>query len=140
MEARCFTFGPFVLIPERQLLLREGMPVRIGARAVEILTVFVERPGELLDKQKIISLVWSDTFVDESNLKVNIAAIRKAIDPSDSKLSCIVTVIGRGYRFVEPVKFVGMDAQISLWDVYPQRNIATNQESSGFTDRLPLAG
>ena len=120
MEARCFSFGPFVLIPERQLLLREGTPVRIGARALEILTVLVERWGELLDKQEIISSVWTDTFVDESNLKVNIAAIRKAIDPSESKLSCIVTVIGRGYRFVEPVKVVDMDEQIgvSKYSVY----------------------
>ena len=120
MEPRCFSFGPFVLIPERQLLLKDGSPVRVGTRALEILTVLVERWGELLDKQKIISLVWTDTFVDESNLKVNIAAIRKAIDPIDSKLSCIVTVIGRGYRFVEPVKVVDMDALIgqSKYSVY----------------------
>jgi len=120
MEPRCFSFGPFVLIPERQLLLKEGSPVRVGTRALEILTVLVERWGELLDKQTIISLVWTDTFVDESNLKVNIAAIRKAIDPVDSKLSCIVTVIGRGYRFVEPVKVVDMDAPIaqSKYSVY----------------------
>ena len=140
MEARCFSFGPFMLIPERQLLLRDGMPVRIGTRAVEILTVFVERPGELLDKQKIISLVWSDTFVDESNLKVNVAAIRKVIDPIGSKLSCIITVIGRGYRFVEPVKCIGMDTQISLWNGYPERNTALNQLLPGFSDHLPLAG
>ena len=120
MEARCFSFGPFVLIPERQLLLREGTPVPIGARALEILTVLVERWGELLGKQEIISSVWTDTFVDESNLKVNIAAIRKAIDPSESKFSCIVTVIGRGYRFVEPVTVVDIDTQIgqSKYSVY----------------------
>src|SRR5262249_34169832 len=124
MEPRCFSFGPFVLIPERQLLLKEGSPVRVGSRALEILTVLVERHGELLNKQEIISLVWTDTFVDESNLKVNIAAIRKAIDPSDSKLSCIVTVIGRGYRFVEPVKVVDMDAQIgqSEYSAYAARS------------------
>ena len=130
MEPRCFSFGPFVLLPERQLLLREGSPVRVGARALEILTVFVERPGELLGKQEIISLVWTDTFVDESNLKVNIAAIRKAIDPGGSELSCIVTVIGRGYRFVEPVKVVGMDAQIGLWNGFSEQKSAAHQQSS----------
>src|SRR5215831_15212864 len=129
MEPRCFYFGPFVLIPERQLLLKEGSPVRVGSRALEILTVLVERHGELLNKQEIISLVWTDTFVDESNLKVNIAAIRKAIDPSDSKLSCIVTVIGRGYRFVEPVKVAAIGAEISLWNVYPERKSTADQQS-----------
>jgi DNA-binding winged helix-turn-helix (wHTH) protein len=79
MEVRCFPFGPFMLIPERHVLLRGGTPVRLGSRPLDILTVLVERAGELLDKQKIMSLVWNDTFVDESNLKVNIAAIRKAM-------------------------------------------------------------
>ena len=139
MEARCFSFGPFALIPERQLLLREGTPVHIGPRALEILTVLVERSGELLGKQEIISLVWTDTFVDESNLKVNIAAIRKAIDPSDSKLSCIVTVIGRGYRFVEPVEVGTMGAEISLWNVYPERKSAADQRSAGFSGSLLLS-
>ena len=139
METRCFSFGPFVLIPERQLLLREGSPVRVGARALEILTVFVKRPGELLGKQEIISLVWTDTFVDESNLKVNIAAIRKAIDPSDSKLSCIVTVVGRGYRFVEPVTTVVIGAGISLWNVYPERQSTADQQFAGLSDSLLLS-
>jgi len=139
MEAHCFSFGPFVLIPQRQLLLREGTPVRIGTRALEILTVLVERSGQLLNKQEIISSVWTDTFVDESNLKVNIAAIRKAIDPSDSKLSCIVTVIGRGYRFVEPVKVAAMGAEVSLWNVYPERKSTAEQKSAGFSDSLLLS-
>ena len=139
MEARCFSFGPFVLIPQRQLLLRDGKRVRIGTRALEILTVLVERSGELLNKQEIISAVWTDTFVDESNLKVNIAAIRKAIDPSDSRLSCIVTVIGRGYRFVEPVKVAAMvAAEISLWNGYPERQSTADQQPAGFSDSLLL--
>src|ERR1700756_2433106 len=136
MAPRCFSFGPFVLIPERQLLLKDGSPVRVGTRALEILTVLVERWGELLNKEEIISSVWTDTFVDESNLKVNIAAIRKAIDPIDSTLSCIVTVIGRGYRFVEPVTIAAMGAEISLWNVYPERKSTVDQQSAGLSDSL----
>jgi DNA-binding winged helix-turn-helix (wHTH) protein len=136
MGPRCFSFGPFVLIPERQLLLKEGSPVRVGARALEILTVLVERSGQLLNKQEIISSVWTDTFVDESNLKVNIAAIRKAIDPIGSTLSCIVTVIGRGYRFVEPVTIAAMGTEISPWNVYPERKSTIDQQSTGFSDSL----
>jgi DNA-binding winged helix-turn-helix (wHTH) protein len=139
MELRCFSFGPFVLIPERQLLLKEGSPVRIGTRALEILTVLVERSGELLNKQEIISSVWTDTFVDESNLKVNVAAIRKVIDPRGSKLSCIVTVIGRGYRFVEPVEVAAVAGEISLWNVYPERKSTADQQSTGFSDSLLLS-
>jgi len=103
MEVQCFSFGSFVLIPARQALLRRGTPVRLGARALEILTVLVQRPGAVIDKRELMSLVWSDTFVDDSNLKVHIAALRKALDEDDSQPSCIATVIGRGYRFVETV-------------------------------------
>src|SRR5262247_3171495 len=78
--------------------------VRLGNRAFEILSILVQRAGELISKQELISLVWPDTFVDESNLKVNIAAIRKALDEGGSHPSCIATIIGRGYRFIEPVE------------------------------------
>src|SRR5215470_7397452 len=104
MRARCFSFGPFVLIPDRQILLRGETQVRLGNRAFEILSILVQRAGELISKQELISLVWPDTFVDESNLKVNIAAIRKALDEGESHPSCIATIIGRGYRFIEPVE------------------------------------
>jgi predicted ATPase/DNA-binding winged helix-turn-helix (wHTH) protein len=103
MEARCFSFGPFVLIPSRQALLRKGTQVPLGTRALEILSVLVQRPGAVVDKQELMSLVWTDTFVDDSNLKVQIAALRKTLDENGSQPSCIATVIGRGYRFVEPV-------------------------------------
>jgi len=93
-----------VLIPDRQILLRGETPVRLGNRAFEILAILVQRAGELISKQELISLVWPDTFVDESNLKVNIAAIRRALDEGGSHLSCIATIIGRGYRFIEQVQ------------------------------------
>jgi predicted ATPase/DNA-binding winged helix-turn-helix (wHTH) protein len=103
MEASCFSFKSFVLMPARQTLLRRGAPVHLGTRALDILTVLVQRPGTVVDKQELMSLVWADTFVDASNLKVHIAALRRALDEDDSQSSCIATVSGRGYRFVEPV-------------------------------------
>jgi len=112
MEARCFSFGHFVLIPARQALMRRGAQVRLGARALEILTALVEKPGTVIDKQELISRVWTDTFVDESNLKVQIAALRKALDEDAAQPSCIATVIGKGYRFVEPVLDGAMNASI----------------------------
>jgi DNA-binding winged helix-turn-helix (wHTH) protein len=103
LESQSFSFGPFVLTPARQELLRGGSPVHLGARALEILTVLVQRPGTVIAKQELMSLVRTDTFVDDSNLKVHIAALRKALDEGRSHSSCIATAIGRGDRFVEPV-------------------------------------
>src|ERR1700761_1914688 len=112
MEVRCFSFGPFVLIPARQTLLRKGTQVPLGTRAFEILSVLVQRPGAVVDKRELMSLVWTDTFVDDSNLKVQIATLRKALDQNGSQPSCIATVIGRGYRFVDPVFDCPLDNRI----------------------------
>ena len=100
---RTLTFGRFTLIPPRQLLLREGVPVRIGSRALDILVVLAQRSGELIAKHELIAKVWPDTFVDESNLKVNVSLLRRALDDTQKPPQYIATVPGRGYRFVAPV-------------------------------------
>nr|WP_314543176.1 winged helix-turn-helix domain-containing protein [uncultured Massilia sp.] len=99
-----YVFGPFVLIPARQSLLHGEVPVRIGSRAMDILTLLVERAGELVSKSELIARVWPDTVVDESNLKVNIAALRRVLGdggPDDARY--IATVTGRGYKLIAPV-------------------------------------
>jgi DNA-binding winged helix-turn-helix (wHTH) protein len=100
---RTLTFGRFTLIPPRQLLLREGVPVRIGSRALDILAVLAQRSGELIAKHELIAKVWPDTFVDESNLKVNVSLLRRVLDDTQKPPQYIATVPGRGYRFVAPV-------------------------------------
>lgn len=101
---RSFAFGPFVLHPARHLLLQDERPVRIGSRALDILTALVERPGELVGKRELIARVWPDTFVDEGNLKVNMAALRRVLARDPAAPQYIATVVGRGYRFVAPVR------------------------------------
>jgi DNA-binding winged helix-turn-helix (wHTH) protein len=107
---RALTFGRFTLIPTRQLLLRDGVAVRIGSRALDILVVLVQRSGELIAKRDLIAAVWPDTFVDESNLKVNVCLLRHALDDTQKPPQYIATVPGRGYRFVAPVLIGGAAA------------------------------
>lgn len=102
--ARSFAFGPFLLLPERQLLLHDQSPVRIGGRALDILTTLVERPGQVVTKSELIARVWPNVFVDEGNLKVHIAAVRRTLgDGGRDDVRYIATVVGEGYRFVAPV-------------------------------------
>ncbi|WP_232495278.1 winged helix-turn-helix domain-containing protein [Novosphingobium kaempferiae] len=96
-------FGPFSLQPERQLLLHGTKPVRIGGRALDILTVLVSRAGEVVRKRELMELVWRDLTVEECNLKVNIAALRKTLGDQPIEPRYIATIVGRGYRFVSPV-------------------------------------
>lgn len=97
------TFGRFRLIPARQQLLCDGVPVRIGSRALDILAVLARRSGELVAKHELIAAVWPDTFVDESNLKVNVCFLRHALGDTQKQPEFIATIPGRGYRFVAPV-------------------------------------
>jgi predicted ATPase len=81
----------------QRILLEEGRPVRLGARAFDILVALARRPGELVSKQTLMAEVWPGTFVEGANLRVNIAALRKALGDTDAQL--IRTDPGRGYRF-----------------------------------------
>ena len=76
------------------------VPVAIGSRALDILCVLIERAGEIVSKDEIIAAVWPETVVEDSNLTVQISALRRVVDRGPSDGSCIQTVPGRGYRFV----------------------------------------
>ncbi len=99
-------FGPFRLVPARQLLLHGDEVVQLGGRAFDILQVLVEHAGELVEKGTLISRAWPHTFVEECNLRTAIAAVRRALNGTRSTIDYLVTVPGRGYRFVAPVSIV----------------------------------
>jgi DNA-binding winged helix-turn-helix (wHTH) protein len=98
-----YRFGEFQLLVRRQLLVYAGVPVRVGTRALAILTGLVQGEGDLVTKEKLIAAAWPNTFVEDSNLKVNIANLRRALATHDPGQDYIATVPGRGYRFIAPV-------------------------------------
>lgn len=95
-------FGSFVLFPQRYLLLRHGEPVALGSRALELLIALTSRPGQLLEKAELMARAWPRVIVEECNLRAQIVALRRILRETD-QCDCIVTVPGRGYRFVAPV-------------------------------------
>jgi DNA-binding winged helix-turn-helix (wHTH) protein len=101
---RSFSFGRFVLVPARQLLLENGVAVRIGGRALAILSVLVCRPGETVDKAALMAQVWGRTVVEQGNLKVNMAALRRVLGERREAPSYIATINGRGYKFIASVQ------------------------------------
>ncbi|MDR6624406.1 winged helix-turn-helix domain-containing protein [Caulobacter segnis] len=103
-QPRSFAFGPFVLNPEQQMLIEDETPVALGGRAFDLLTALVEQPGVVLSKNELLARGWPGLAVEEANLKVNIAALRRALGEKAGSLQYIATVIGRGYRFVAPVR------------------------------------
>lgn len=109
-----YFFGGYRFFPRRQLLLRGEVPVRVGARALDLLQLLLERQGELVSKADLLKFAWPDTFVHESNLKVNIAALRRSLPQEQAELPYIVTVPGRGYRFAAPAHFDTADATSAI--------------------------
>ncbi len=99
-----YRFGAFELLVRRQLLVHAGTPVSVGTRALAILTLLVERAGELVTKEELVAGAWPSTFVHQANLKVNVANVRRVLSGRDARQDYISTVPGRGYRFVGPVR------------------------------------
>jgi predicted ATPase/DNA-binding winged helix-turn-helix (wHTH) protein len=100
---RVVSFGPFHLHLDRRLLLEGGRSLRVGSRALEVLIALVERASELVSKDELMAQVWPNTTVEESNLKVHIAALRRALADGQGGNRYIQTVPGRGYRFVAAI-------------------------------------
>jgi TolB-like protein/DNA-binding winged helix-turn-helix (wHTH) protein/Flp pilus assembly protein TadD len=86
------------------------VPMAIGSRALDILGVLIERPGDLVSRAAMMDAVWPETAVEDSNLNVQVAALRRILDEDREQGSCIQTVSGRGYRFTESVKREEADA------------------------------
>lgn len=99
---RIFHFGSFSLNEAEQQLLRNGEPVRLAPKAFDVLRVLIQNRACLVTKEKLLQEVWPDAFVEEANLSVNVASLRKALDEGN-EWRCIETIPKRGYRFVAPV-------------------------------------
>ena len=89
-------FGRFRLLRQRRELLADGVPLELGGRAFDVLIALIDAGGSVLSKDDLMRRVWAGRIVEENNLQVQIAALRKAL-AGDRDL--VRTVAGRGYQF-----------------------------------------
>jgi predicted ATPase/DNA-binding winged helix-turn-helix (wHTH) protein len=101
--SEAFAFGPFRLLVARRELLAHGVPVTLGQRAFEILLTLVSRHGQLVTKDELMAEVWPGVVVEENNIQVHISAVRKVLAAAGDGERYLLTVAGRGYRFVAPI-------------------------------------
>jgi DNA-binding winged helix-turn-helix (wHTH) protein len=94
------SFGQFRLDLKGQGLARDGRPVPLGSRALDILGVLASARGDVVTKDQLMERVWPGRVVEENNIQVHISALRKALDDGDTTQSHVVTVPGRGYRLI----------------------------------------
>ena len=96
-------FGAYRIDAGKRLLLRAGEVVPLTPKCFEILLMLVENSGQVIDKEVLMKRVWPDSFVEDGNLTYNISVLRKALGERTNEHLYIVTVPGRGYRFVADV-------------------------------------
>jgi TolB-like protein/cytochrome c-type biogenesis protein CcmH/NrfG len=147
MQGSRFAFGQFVLDPDAGMLLRNDVPVAVGHRGLKLLAALVGRPGEILGKAELMDAAWPGTAVEEGNLTVQIAQLRKLLGPAgdggEGGGEWIVTVPRVGYRFAGAVEQLGgakrkplpLPGKPSI-AVLPFVNISNDPEQGAFADGL----
>lgn len=143
MQRVHLTFGPFVLDPEKGTLLRQEIPISIGHRGITLLATLAARPGEILTKAELMEAAWPGLAVEESNLTVQIATLRKALGPTDQGGAWIATVPRVGYRFTAPVERVEGSVRRSIAPsgkptiaVLPFANFSGDQDQHYLSDGI----
>ncbi|MFJ2485719.1 ATP-binding protein [Pseudomonas sp. NPDC087639] len=122
-QATVLHFGPYAFHLRQRLILEGDRPLRMGGRALDILQVLVERAGRVVRKEELIARVWPTSVVEEINLRVHIAALRRALGDGENGQRYIVNVPQCGYCFVAPVHG-DSTAQVALENLQaPQHNL-----------------
>ncbi|MCA1624811.1 MAG: winged helix-turn-helix domain-containing protein, partial [Acidobacteria bacterium] len=98
-----YDFKNFRLDPEEKVLLHDDKPLAVAPKVLDLLKVLIENHGKLLEKDKLMTEVWADSFVEEGNLTFTVRQLRKILGDDAHEPTFIETVPRRGYRFIAEV-------------------------------------
>ena len=127
-----FRFGNFELTPTRRLLSREGRTVKLGSRALDLLVALVESAGTVVTKDDLISRVWANVVVEDTNLRVHISALRRLLGDDGLESRYILHVARRGYVFVAPLIL----NNCSIWGRESNPSIRTRRDCQFSGDHI----
>lgn len=122
-----YEFGPFRLDATERVLLREGKPLLLTPKGVEILLTLVESRGRLLEKEELLDKVWADTFVEPANLTQTVSVLRKMLGDDAQTPQYIQTVPTRGYRFIAEVNEVSIEEEEISVEEHSRSTVVINQ-------------
>src|SRR6266446_10594397 len=128
MAHKHFEFGPFRLDAAEHLLLREEQPVQLPPKAFEMLLLLVENGGHVLQKNALMEALWTDSFVEESNLTQNVFLLRKALGDDRGEQNYIKTVPRVGYLFMMPVREIIDETDVVVVESHSRERIVVKEE------------
>lgn len=128
-----YVFGTFCVDPIKRILLgSDGRPVALTPKVFDTLLYLVEHAGIVIDKDELMSAIWPDTIVEENNLNKNISALRRVLGEERGANQFVVTVPGKGYKFVASV------TAARAGHSQPTAALPSARNSKRFTQRLVL--
>ncbi len=127
-----YEFGAFRLNLVRRELRCKGELVAITPKVFDTLRVLVQNRGEIVTKDSLMEEIWAESFVEESGLMRNISVLRKALGEQNQSAPFIVTVTGKGYRFLADVREVSDFSETDSADTKPTLYISANEPESPF--------
>lgn len=104
MTGKIYQIDGFILDTKTRQFFNRGKAVSISSKAFDILECLIENHGKIVKKSELLETVWSDSFVEESNLPVHISALRRVLGETRGESRFIKTIPGRGYSFIWPVQ------------------------------------
>jgi DNA-binding winged helix-turn-helix (wHTH) protein len=102
-ENKVVSFGGFKVDENRRLLLKQGKAVSLNPKTFDLLLVLLKHRGKIVSKNELLETVWENQFVEENNLTVHIAGLRKIFGEKKGENQFIVTVPGKGYKFIADI-------------------------------------
>lgn len=106
-----YQFGEFTLDAGQKVLLRQGKPLLLAPKIIETLLTLVQNSGRIVEKEELMTRLWPDTFVEESNLTYSIVQLRKTLGDDARRPRYIETIPKRGYRFIADVEGINVGAE-----------------------------
>lgn len=132
-----FSFDNFEIDTHHRLLSKSGETINLNPKTFDLLLALIEREGEVVSKNDLLDCVWADQFVEENNLTVHVAALRKALGEKKGEHRFIVTNPGRGYTFVAKICRVEIEKskvtedfrQSPIDDYFSERDFSNGNKS-----------
>jgi Tol biopolymer transport system component/DNA-binding winged helix-turn-helix (wHTH) protein len=125
-DRKVYLFDEFRLDVERRMFWRGSSTIQVNTKVFDLLTVFVAKPMQVLEREFLLRQIWSDRHVDEANLNVSISTLRKLLGDSAAASKFIETIPTKGYRFVADVR-----EQVLSPDTPPDETGSNKDEHSG---------